>query len=471
MLVRPAFQDMTFVMANPPLGLGYLAATLEANGFPTTIVDLAIKNVTTNTFLRFIEKREPLFVGITALTCYYEGMKELSNALKERIPHVPVVIGGVHATALPELSLIETKADLVVIGEGEETIVEIARILNYKDRDFSGVKGVGFLQEGRPFFTPPRPLLQRLDDIPWPAWEKMDPRVYPKDPHGFIVKHKSYAPVITTRGCPFDCHYCASCQFWRQTIRHRSASDVVDEIQFLMERFDVKEIHFWDDNLTLNKNHVRSICKELVSRNIQIACTTPNGIRVDTLDEKTLKLMKAAGFYYLIFSVESGSIRTLEKNGKRTSLLRIVQNFRLAKSMGFYINCFFMLGFPGESVDDMRKTIRFAKSIPFHMRSFFIVKPLPGSRIFDEWQRDKDMRGFKWREINYYDGNVSVSDVPRKVLEGMQHRAYMETVSRVPDFLVTVYIRFVKFFHTFQLRFLIQRALYFLVGFKPSIHF
>jgi len=115
-------------------------------------------------------------------------------------------------------------------------------------------------------------------------------------PHGFILKHKRFAPIMTSRDCPFSCAYCASCNFWRQKIRYRSPKNVVDEIQHLQEKFGIKEIHFWDDNLTLRQSHNEAICREILKRKIKIAMKTPNGIRVDTLNEKVLKLMKAAGF-------------------------------------------------------------------------------------------------------------------------------------------------------------------------------
>ncbi|MHA1679649.1 MAG: B12-binding domain-containing radical SAM protein [Promethearchaeota archaeon] len=449
LLVRPRINLNTFSMPNPPLGLGYLSSYMKRAGFRVFIVDMTIKNVSMDTLIAFIEKNRPLLVGISALTAYYNGLRDLSIQIKSRVKQVTVVLGGVHVSSIPEVSLDETNADFIVENEGEETLLDLAEALARGEESFSEIKGLWYrAPDGTPVHTGERPLLDDINSIPFPDWEQIKPSLYPPFPHGFFYKHSGYAPIFSSRGCPFSCHYCASCNFWRRKIRFRTPENVVDEIQFLHDRYGVREIHFWDDNLTLKRSHIEGICKEIMRRNLHhMHFSTPNGVRVDTLDEKLLKLMRAAGFYHLTFSVESGSSTVLKKSGKFTNLKLIARNAFIAKRLGFDLESFFLIGLPADTVESIKKTIKFAKSVPFDRRNFFLVTPLPGSRLFSEWAKNRDVRGLNWESINFYNADMKLSDIDKKTLEKWQRKAFKETLLRLKDFLRFIFIRFIKYGH------------------------
>ena len=174
-LIRPNVDVSWWACPNPPLGLGYLASYLESQGFRVDILDLAILKITNVTLFKLIEKNAPLLVGLTALTPFYLNMKELSQEIKKRFPEIPVVLGGVHASAMPRETLDECDADFVVIGEGEVTLLELAREIK-EHGDFSGVDGIAYRRGREVIVNKPRALIDDLNSLPMPAWHKIDPR-------------------------------------------------------------------------------------------------------------------------------------------------------------------------------------------------------------------------------------------------------------------------------------------------------
>ncbi|MHA1682725.1 MAG: B12-binding domain-containing radical SAM protein [Promethearchaeota archaeon] len=464
-LIRPRIEKMIYEMPNPPIGLGYLSSYLERHGYKCYILDLSILNIEEETLFQFIERKGPLLIGISALTAYYPSLVKLSRNLKSRFPNIPVVLGGVHPSSLPELSLKESKADFTVIGEGELTLLELAQCID-KRGDFGKIDGLAYLVDERLVTTNRRELIRDLDSIPFPSWEKINPLKYPKEPHGFLLKYAKVAPIITTRGCPFQCIYCASSKFWGRRIRYRSAMNVVDEIEYLVKRFGIREIHFWDDNLTMKSSHIIAICREIIKRDLKVALAAPNGIRVDTLNKVVLKWMKRAGFHYLLFAVESGSVKVLKSAKKQTDLKIIARNAFLARDLGFYLNSYFILGFPADTEETMDKTIKLAKSLPLNMWGFFVMKPLPGSEIFDKWSDDRDLFNYDWTELDFYSFKNNVSPLGAKILEKYMNKAYKAVI--LPKLIQTLYFRFVKYGKLFQLKHFIRRILYFFMGFNKS---
>lgn len=460
-LVRPNVDVAWWVCPNPPLGLGYLASYLEANGFRVDILDLTIVNATTATLIQLFKKNEPLLVGLTALTPFYLKMKELSLEIKKQIPEIRVVLGGVHASALPRETIDECNADFVVIGEGEETLLDLARKI--KDQgDLSGVDGIAYRKGNDIVVNKQRELIPDLNTLPMPTWYKIDPRKYPPVPHGFIKKNKFVAPIMSTRGCPYKCNYCASCQFWGQHIRFRTPSMVVDEMEYLFKNFQIREFHFWDDNLTINRKHVLGICKEILRRRLPVTMTTPNGLRVDSLNKTILKVMKKAGFYHLTFSVESGSPKILRESNKVTNLRTIARNTWIAKQLGFTLSSFFMLGFPNETLESIQKTIKFAKSLPLDQRLFFILRPLPGSRLFDEMVQKQGPIS-DWSSINFFNEKEDSTTIGGRTMREWQKKAYRETILRFPNFLQYLWFRFLKYFQLNQVKYQIQRIIFVLL--------
>lgn len=305
-LIRPNYYSH---LITPPLGIGYMSGYLKNNGLDVEIIDGLNLNYSVKETVD--QCHGAVLVGISCMSAYFSAVKELSKELKKRA--FKVVIGGPHATALPDLTLQETQADYVAVGEGELSLLQLAQCTLNND---SCENIPGIFSNNNKKLRLKRPLIKELDSLPYPDWKSIDPRIYKKAPHGGLVKSFPVAPLTSTRGCPFECTFCASPVLWNRTIRYRSPENVVDEIEYLVKEFNVREVHFEDDNLTLKKEHIEGICNLILKRKIKINWATPNGVRVDTLDLELLKLMKKSGCYFIAFGIESGNQGILDQAKK-----------------------------------------------------------------------------------------------------------------------------------------------------------
>jgi len=439
-LIRPKFTKS--LQPNPPIGLGYLASVLEKNNHKVIVIDCWIHKMSHEDIFAVIKKVKPDIVGLTALTAHYEEMRDLCYFLYQKrkesngVLKFLLIVGGIHVTALPELCLSECNADLAVLGEGECTLLElIESIDNHKDPYL--IDGIAFLKNNKLLYNNPRPLIKNLDNLPFPAWHLIPITHYPQDPHGHAYKRTPFAPILTTRGCPFSCTYCASTNFWHQTIRFRTPKNVVDEIEFLIQQFGVREIHIWDDNLTLSKKHVIGICQEIIKRNLDIVLKCPNGVRIDTLDEEILTWMRRAGFYHMILAIESASQRVLNRVNKKLDLKNVPRIANLAKRYGFIIKGFFILGLPGETISSALQTLSFSKKIGLNFAAFFIAQPLPGSKLFMEWITKQQISQIQWDAIQFDTGIYSLNYMDTKILKNLRNRGYLTFFTR-PYFLYTL---------------------------------
>ncbi|MCX5694710.1 MAG: radical SAM protein [Candidatus Omnitrophica bacterium] len=375
-------------LITPPLGMAYVTAYLRQNNLKVHLIDALKENLDNHELVLRCDIAD--IVGIFCMSDYFWDVVDLVKKLKAA--GKTVIIGGPHATVMPQETLQYTEADYCVVGEGEKTMLELVLALKNK-RDPTNIPGLYSRVTGE-FVT--RPFFDNLDEIPFPAWDTIDPRTYPLAPHGAVVKTFPVAPVITSRGCPFSCHFCASPKIWNHQIRYRCAENVVDEIELLIKKYGVKEIHFEDDNLTLNKSHIQAICEEILDRNIKVHWATPNGIRADTVSEELLKLMKKSGCYSVAFGIESGSQEILNKIGKQTELKVMYSAIRMAAKAGLITQAFIIFGLPGETVATIKKTINMVLSLPLHKAQFLLLDVLPGSQLWDSLNQ-QDMEYFKKR--------------------------------------------------------------------------
>ena len=410
-------------MPNPPIGLGYLAAVLKEHGHQVEIIDCAIQKESYSQIISQVKQSNPDVVGITALSSYYDGMRKLAHRFQEL--GIPVVLGGVHASSLPEFSLRDCKADFVVSGEGEYTTLEL--IQKWQDEETrKKVKGIAYIENGKFKTNPKREPIQNLDEIPFPAWDLISPLNYPPIPHGRVMKRYPLASILTTRGCPFSCSYCASTQFWGGNFRRRSSQNVADEIEYLVDKFGVREIHIWDDNFTLIKKHVIGICREVLRRKLDLKFSCPNGVRIDSLNKEILQIMKRVGFYSLTFAIESGAQSILDRANKKLNLKVIPKMVKIAKSLGYYIPSYFIFGLPGETYNTARQTIQLAKKLPLDIMTSFIAKPLPGSKLFTQWVQSQNLSEINYKMFHFYgaDNKLELSENGRKLI--LPKDAYQE---------------------------------------------
>lgn len=411
LLIAPKFRFHTL---HPPLGLGYIAAILEREGHQVKLLDCNTDKLPDDGVRKIIDAEKPDLIGVSVLTGSYNSAKRLIKEIKPATD-APVVIGGAHITALPEFSLKDTGADFCVIGEGEVTVKELAESLESGATDFNNIKGLAYKDNGTIRVNEPRELIENIDSLPFPAWHLMPPEKYHIAPVLASSDRSPLAPIMSTRGCPYLCKYCASHITWRRKLRFRSPEKVVDEIEMLMNDFGVKSIHFADDNFTFYRDHAVAVCNEIIERNLDITWGCPNGVRADRVDKDLLLLMKKAGCNMLSFGIESGSQEILKNIKKALALSKVPSVIKNAKDCGITTFGFFVLGLPGETRETIRETIDFSKNIALDRAWFFIFAPLPGSELFDEWVKGKNLSEIDWGLLDTYTGIVGGKDQVKKI--------------------------------------------------------
>jgi anaerobic magnesium-protoporphyrin IX monomethyl ester cyclase len=360
----------------PPLGIAYLAAALEGEEHAVKIVDAQALGLSVSQIKREIEKSQPELVGVTSTTpTIYEALAVI-KAAKEACPNAFTVLGGPHASFLPFETLRECgHLDAVCIGEGEETILDLVRAIRRKE-GLSNVKGIAYRSGDSTARTQPRPLISDLDSLPFPARHLL-----PMEKYKVLDEKRTIGHLMTSRGCPFNCTFCSSSLLFGKRLRCRSPENVVDEIEQVISEYNIETIEFADDEFTLNRRRTEDICGEMKRRGVDItwACSS----RVDTVSKALLQKMKEAGCYLIFYGVESSSQRILNLIKKGVTVEQIVNAIKWTKEAGIKVLGSFMLGFPDETREEIKRTIKFAKKLQIDYAQFSLVTPYPGTELYN----------------------------------------------------------------------------------------
>lgn len=422
LLVRPNYESH---IITPPIGLGYLSSYLREYDIEVKILDGLCDNMDNEILQNKILDENPDAVGITCLTAFYREVIDLSRKLKKK--NVVVIIGGVHPTFLPLETLNDSNCDYVVMGEGEVALLKLIQ----NNINNSGIIGVYSKEDiklrKRPLGKAER--IMHLDKLPFPDWEQINPNKYPKAPHGAIVKNFPVAPIMTTRGCPYSCTFCASPRFYDRKVRFRSPENVIEEIKYLTNRFGIKEIHFEDDNLTIKPHHIEKICELIIENDIKISWACPNGIRADKVDESLIKLMKKSGCYYFAYGIESADQQILNNIKKQEDIETVEKSINLAHEAGISCQGFFIFGLPGETKETIDKSICFAKKSKLDRAQFLILDVLPGSEL---WDTLKGQFIPNWGKKSYQEPEWLPKNITKEYLMRSQTRAFFEFYFKSP---------------------------------------
>ncbi len=316
---------------------------------------------------------------------------EVVEAVKAVNKKILVVLMGQHPSARPEACLEDSNVDFVVIGEPENTILELIDALELGKKNFNGIGGLGFMKDGKPTLTGPRTLIADLDYLPFPARHLLPMKVYNEAVKENPLRgeiSKPWTIVTTSRGCPYKCVFCSNFVVWGRTWRGRSPKNVVDELESVVKTYGVKQIDFYDENMTLDKKRMADICDQIVERGLHFEWFTPNGIRADTLDETLLRKMKRAGCKKIRVAPESGVQRVVnDVIGKSLDLKAVENAVILCKKVGVKVGCFFVLGLIGETKADIEETIKFAyklRSLGADSLIFSIAMPVYGTALYEQ---------------------------------------------------------------------------------------
>lgn len=397
LLVSPPWYRIFGEVGSPqtPLGLCYLAGVLEKHGYEVSVYNADFKSGTgllseVNMIARHedymavlrdirhplwkeiggvIFQHSPDLVGISVTTPKYGSALNVSQLAKRLNPDIPVVWGGVHPTILPEEVAKNQDVDIVVRGEGEYTLLEVIQNIEQLDN----VRGITFKKDGKIIHNQNRPLIENLDELPFPAR------------HLLLEKERYYPDVFgnifASRGCPYSCTFCASHKIWTKKVRYRSPQNVIAEIKEIQKTFKTHYFRFEDDSFTINKKLVADFCDLLMKENLKIRweCET----RADMVTPDLIEKMKSAGCEIVTIGVESGDDETLKRIKKGITIQQIIEAKRILKKSGMKFSAFFMIGFPWETRKEINKTLSVARELDPYVAVFSVATPYPGTELYE----------------------------------------------------------------------------------------
>ena len=429
-----------------PLGLAYVAASLEKAGFPVDVLDNYLLEKPIAEVKLLIKQRNPEIVGITCGSATYSRCIETSKAVKEMLPSCKVVVGGWHPTYEPESMLQHPEIDYVVMGEGERAMVELAAHITKgrTSKHLMDIAGLAYKNEGRIVKNPQR-FINNLDEVPFPARHLLPMHLYARQIEYLEVKPVDNMNIA--RGCPYNCAFCETKQLWGSACRGFSPKYVLEEIKHLMANFGTKGIYFINDNFTMRKKDTSELCALIRKEKVDIewVCDT----RVDLVTREMLREMKTAGCKTIWFGGESGSQRILDKLNKHVSLEQTETAFKMCREEGIHTACSFLLGVPGETIDEMNMTFKFARKLDPDWCRFNIFVAVPGSTLYREvmdkklYDRLEDFAAYvKTDEFDYekvlgiqrnFHRNFNRS--PRRVVRKIQQQGLLSVLKKSPRYL------------------------------------
>lgn len=383
-----------------PLGIGYLAAVLEKNGYTVNVIDCQALKLSLIEVKNELLKRKPDIVGLTSTTLTYKSALKIIEVAKKALPNCITVIGGPHVTFWDEEAFQECPyLDVVVRREGEYTLLELVQRLE-AGKSFTDVIGTTCRNDGKILKNPNRPYIENIDELPFPAV------------HLFPVEHfNKYGniifPVMTSRGCVYWCDFCTAVRMFGRKYRMRSPKKVVDELEMLYKKYGEKQYTFYDDAFTVDQARTNEICEEILKRklNIRWDCET----RVDMVSKELLLKMKKAGCIAVWYGVEAGSQKVRDAMGKGINKQQTLNAFKWTQEAGMIAVASIILGFPGETKETAWESVKLLKEINPDEIGIYIATPYPGTPMYDYV---KKMGWLKIYDFDRYDTATPIFESP-----------------------------------------------------------
>ena len=402
--------DNYSTITQPPLGIGYLAAYTRKLGYEVHVVDAvgeAVKSIRPwpyrkkrliqgLSFEEVIERipRDSDVIGISCMfTHAWPMVRELMLLVKKEFPKAKLIAGGEHITSMYDTVLRQTPVDLCVMGEGEMTLGEVLDAFQRGEDDYSKINGVSFVdQQGQIIKTDRRKRVMDPDELPWPAWDLLDPMAYADNEvyMGPVVGRSM--PMLATRGCPFECTFCSSANMWTQVWKARNHTKVADEIEFYMKEYRANDFQFQDLTAIVRKDWIVAFCKELIQRKLNITWQLPVGTRSEAIDAEVTEYLVKSGCHHITYAPESGSERILKSIKKKVKLDRLEASARASLKSGMRVCLFNIIGFPQEEMEDIEKTFKWLRHMAkagVHEIAVSTFVPLPGTELLDETNKIK----------------------------------------------------------------------------------
>jgi len=417
-------KDLGASILGPNIGLAYIAAYVSARGYSVEVLDALAEDLSLEDFRLAVQARSPRCVGFSAMTYQIKSAARAAEIVKQIDPSIRTLVGGSHASALPERTLREFPCfDVCVAGEGEATAAELLNAFRNPSKDLPVIQGAYTRENGEVRKAPARPVFPNIDALPFPAFS-----LFPLDRYFpfYSRRYKKELPISSSRGCPYRCSFCHTAI--GRKIRLRSSENLVAEIRRNREELDVEQMIFTDENFTVNRKRAMAFCEQIVAeglhRNINYICQS----RV-AVDRELLAAMRKANFTHVTFGIESGNQEILDRAHKGIRLEQSEEAIRLAHEMGIITDGNFILGLPYDTRETIQETIRFACGLPLDYASFFLLVPYPGTEVMEMAKQGKANLVLISEDWDQYGkqvgGALAHRHLPRKELELLQTYGYL----------------------------------------------
>lgn len=405
----------------PPLGLLYISSAIKQvypNQYEIKILDSGTGDFNLENLRHYLKQFKPNFVGMSTLSCEVDLMQNIALVCKSIIKDCKIIVGGPHASAASYSLLYDQNIDIAVIGEGENTFVELLKSFE-GHTPLESINGIAFRKNNASVTTNPRDFIESMDEIAFPSWDLINLKDYLNYPNwNGISKEKFYFPILTSRGCPYQCTYCHN--IFGKRIRMRSSENVIHEIEMLLNRYGIKEFHVIDDAFNYDMGRAKRLCSSIINSGLKISLAFPNGLRADKLDNELIKLLKKSGAYKINFGFETVKPRLQALIKKNLEIEDARSAIQKVSKAGIITGGYFMFGLPTETRDDIIQTIDFAAKSELDAAYFFKVTPYPGSELYDyinSYQNLKSADSF--RDLHFYSVERSYSKISPEELNDL----------------------------------------------------
>ena len=409
-----------------PLGLAYLGAVSEKAGHKVTVIDCQAEKLTPESFRERIAQTPSDIIGVTATTLLYKSAMKLISIAKEVHPQAVTVLGGSHGTFWDENALKEYPAlDIVVRKEGELTLTELSEKIEDKT-SFNDVLGITYKSRSKIIRNPDRPFIEDLDSLPFPAHHLL-----PLE----NLKHngKIIFPLVSSRGCVYWCDFCSTVRMFGRGYRMRSPKNVVDEMQFIHDKYGIDQVTFYDDAFSVDRNRVVKICKELHARHLNLKWDC--GTRVDMVDHELLRTMYYAGCFAVWLGVESGSEVVLGAMNKKIKIEQTKLAYKIAHQVGLMTIANVVLGFPGETEQTALQTIHLVKELNPDDVGFYIATPYPGTPLYEKVIENSWLRVTDFDKYDTAGPTFETPQLSMEKLAKLRSKAYQDFYLR-PGYVI-----------------------------------
>ena len=385
---RTAGKFKDFLEAMPPISVAYVAAALEQAGIPVACYDDFLSGGSLTEFEEVVRREKPEIIGFSNVTPTAPGVSRLSAFCRQRFPDIKLMQGGVHATVFDRRLLESGEADFVIHNEGEVTAVNLINALANGD-DLSQVRGIAYMADGEYLKTAPEPMIEDLDTIPFPAWHLLPWKRYRL--FNFARVASPATLVLGSRGCPYRCNFC-SLTVMGHTRRKRSITNLVDECEFMWERYGMKQMAYVDPIFPISRKEAIAFRDEVCKRGLQKHQVWTTETRVDLMDKETIEAMYESGCRRVMFGFETGDQETLNAIRKDFELAQAYQAVRLCKEAGMQVIGFFIIGSPGETDRSINMTIDFSCDLGIEFAKYTCFVPYPGTPIYYDFLKDGTLK-------------------------------------------------------------------------------